>query len=119
MKRDLDLIRQILLIIEDKPDYDSWAGLDIPGKSNNEISYHIMLLNEAGLIEARKMCVYDGSSDWKPSRLTWEGHEFIEASRDENIWAKAKMIVKEKSGGLTLDVLKVVLVGLIKESIGI
>jgi hypothetical protein len=42
MKRDMDLIRQILLVIEAHPEPYSWdVLLDIPGYSEKEICYHV------------------------------------------------------------------------------
>jgi len=45
-------------------------------------------------------------SIWKAKRLTWAGHEFIEAARNDTVWHKTKTLVKEKTGTLTLEVLK-------------
>lgn len=52
MKRDLDLIVKILLAIEDAPPAEGWHDLDIGGTSDDELSFHIKLLHEAGLIDA-------------------------------------------------------------------
>jgi hypothetical protein len=38
--------------------------------------------------------------------LTWEGHEFLEASRNENVWNKVKAIIKDKGLGLIFEVIK-------------
>ena len=43
--------------------------------------------------------------------VRWDGHEFLEASRDEGLWAKAKQAAAS-TGGMVLDVLKSVLIGL-------
>jgi len=47
-----------------------------------------------------------GGSDWKAKRLTWAGHEFIEAARNDTVWQKTKTVVREKTGALTLEMLK-------------
>lgn len=47
-----------------------------------------------------------------PKRLTYAGHEFIEASRRDTLWQKAKTIALEKTGGLSVDVLKAILIKL-------
>jgi len=55
MKRDMDLIRKILLSIEDHEedtDLTEFNNLEKEGHSKSEIYYHIELLNEAGLIDA-------------------------------------------------------------------
>lgn len=53
MKRDMDLVRLILLEIEKSTeDPRSEIRLQIPNYTFEQISYHVMILHEAGLIEA-------------------------------------------------------------------
>ena len=54
-----------------------------------------------------------------PFSLTWQGHEFIEASRNDTFWNKAKEMAKKKSGALSFDVLKALLIVMAKESVGL
>jgi DNA-binding transcriptional ArsR family regulator len=118
MKHDMDLARQILLALEADPEADGhgWVEIEIDGRSAREISYHVRLLDEAGLIEARDCFNLDGQ-DWRPTRLTWEGHQFLEASRQETRWQKAKRVVLEKAGGLPFEALKQVLFQLLREAL--
>ena len=116
MKRDIDLARKILLELEDTPYELGGFDLELEGYSPNQIAYHIMLLNEAGLIEALNMSSHSGPK-WIPKRLTWAGHEFIEASRDESRWEKAKNIMKEKGSGMAFDVLRSVLIQLMTKAV--
>jgi hypothetical protein len=115
MKRDMELIRMILIEIEKQPSYLSEINLNFAGYSSEDIHYHVMLLCEAGLIVAHDQ---SSLSDiyWIPERLTWEGHEFLEASRDNNIWNKAKEIMS-KGGGFVFDVAKPLLIKLIEHQI--
>jgi hypothetical protein len=116
MKRDMDLARQILLQIEAAPYDGKWVDLSLPGHSDEEVTYHIMLLAEAELIEAINLSSHSGIS-WKPKRLTWAGHEFLEASRDESRWEKAKSIIREKGGGIVFSILKDLLVKLAGQAV--
>ena len=116
MKRDMDLVRKILLEVEGVSFEGGWIDLQIEGYSENEVSYHVLLLAEAGLIEAIDLST-NTSFAWAPKRLTWNGHEFIEASRDENRWEKAKTIMKEKAGGFVYDVLKTLLIQLMTKAV--
>lgn len=106
MKRDMDLIRDILLKIEADPELNGQAfkcfePSDFQGRSDEEITYHIDLLLEAGFIE--------GSRSLEPrpaiSRLTWQGHEFIGNISDPGVWQK----VKERIKGLPAVALPIVL----------
>jgi hypothetical protein len=71
-----------------------------------------MLLHEAGLVEAMDLGV-----GWKPVRLTYSGHEFLDAARNDSIWEKAKTAVVESTGVLTLEGLKVALPMVVKNLI--
>jgi predicted transcriptional regulator len=115
MKRDMDLCREILRRMEEYPGAELPDRIEIDGKSVEEVSYHVMLLDEAGFIEAIDASSM-GGIDYIPQRLTWEGHEFIEAARDDSLWKKAKDTTLSKAGGLTLDVLKAVLIDLAKRA---
>jgi hypothetical protein len=85
MKRDMDLIRQILLSTEaDENKIDAKF-------TQEEIAYHASLLKDAGFLDAAIVrgprnqphgCVLQG--------LTWDGHEFLDAMRDDTLWKRAK-----------------------------
>ena len=115
MKRDMDLVRTILLQIEQQPYTGVGVELYVKGYDPEEITYHVILLAEAGLIEAD-----DASSGaktkWMPKRLTWQGCEFLDAARDNNRWNKAKLTMG-KVGGFVFDIGKQVLVELIKSEL--
>ena len=52
MKRDMDLIREILLECEEQDGTDRMIQVKIEGHSDEEINYHMVLLKDAGFIEA-------------------------------------------------------------------
>lgn len=115
MKRDMDLARAILLVVEAS---ETDPGVSVPmnslvkeGYSDKEISYQIKLLAQAGLIEARDDSTLSGTS-WCVKSLTWEGHDFLDAARNETIWKKGKQVVLDNTGGLTFETLKGVLIQL-------
>jgi len=49
---------------------------------------------------------------------TWEGHEFIDAARDDSRWKKATEKVGSAAGSVPLKVLTDVLVSLAKSQLG-
>jgi hypothetical protein len=89
MRRDMDLAREMLRQIEARPDIDGWIEFSIPGRSDAELSYHVQLLAEAGFVAARDIST-KGRHDWQAVRLTWAGHEFLDAARDDSVWQNAK-----------------------------
>ena len=90
MKRDMDLIREMLLAIEAHP---SGFGLkiEIPNYTEEQINYHAFLLGEAGLAEVSSITTnYSKSPEAMVKHLTWAGHEFLDSARDNTIWNQAK-----------------------------
>ena len=119
MKRDMDLVRSILLKIEASegdPRMRIRLG-SFEGHSAIEVSYHVKLMTQAGLIEAKDRSTFDGFR-WEPQQLTWAGHEFLAAARDGNLWERAKRIALKQTGGLSLEVLQEVLINLAKQAVG-
>jgi hypothetical protein len=118
MKRNLDLVRKLLLYFEEKPDDQVERCPPIEGYSSLEIKYHLLLMDEAGLLRCEREVTSSGRTIYVlPMSLTWQGHEFLEAARNSNFWQKAKTIVYEKSGALSFEMLKSVLLHLSKEGI--
>ena len=92
MKRDMDLIRKILFAIEANEDATGhgWIELgNINNYSEKQVSYHVSLLYQGGLIDAIDLSD-TLSFHWEPKSLTWEGQEFLEAIRKEGTWEKLK-----------------------------
>ncbi|TVQ90226.1 MAG: DUF2513 domain-containing protein [Bacteroidetes bacterium] len=109
MKRDIDLVRKILLEIEKKEDPTGWLIPEIEGYSEDEIIYHIKVLAEADFLDAKNLGG-KGGFEWAAINLTWEGHEFLDAARNDTIWKKAKDIITGKMGTASFDVLKRLLI---------
>jgi hypothetical protein len=99
MKRDMDLIRDLLMYVEDDPRFDGhqWFSPDvsndfvIEGRTLEEVNYHLDLLIEAGLIKGKSGAGFGGPV---VNKLTWEGHEFIDDIRDHGIWSQTKERLK-------------------------
>ena len=113
MKRDMDLVREILRLVEDLPFDGGFHDVEIEGRSDESITYHVMLLHEAGFIEAENLTTQGGVC-WKPKRLTYSGHEFLDAARSDTVWQKAKAVTLKSTGTLTLEGLKFALPHVIK-----
>lgn len=118
MKRDMDLVRNILRAVEEKGDLHDCIDLEIAGHSKEEVLYHVRLLREAGLLE-----VADLSGLWElhlsPKRLTWSGHDFLDAAKNDTVWNNAKEIVKDKGGSIPFEVLKALLIKLASSLVGL
>ena len=61
-------------------------------------------MSEARLIEAE--FYMDG---YMVKGLTWNGHEFLDASRNDTVWSKTKQFVADKGGNIPFQLLTEVL----------
>ena len=118
MKRDMDLIREMLLAIE-AHEHGFAPPLEIEGHTQEEIGYHSVLLGEAGLAEVVDMTTtQDKSPDAAIIRLTWAGHEFLDSARKDETWNQAKDIIKG-IGGASIAIWAAVLTSIIKQQLGL
>ena len=86
MKRDLGLIKKILIHIEEKDDIKP-SELIIKGYDNELANYNIRILWEADFIKA--MEIKRGPKDrlW-PTHITYKGQELLAHFRHPNTWNK-------------------------------
>ena len=116
MRRDMDLVREILQQIEAWPDAYGWIEFDLPDCSPEEVSHHVEIMAKFGLIEALDVSTKSGPN-WKATKLTWNGHEFLEAARDDTIWQKAKSRMIERVGGMPFDLMLALLLETAKRQV--
>lgn len=105
MKRDMELAREILLAIEKSQTPKGLIPIQISGFTDDDISHHIELLFKSGLIEASDNCTLSRYS-WRAKQLTWQGHDFLDAIRDETRWEKAKQHVLALGKIVTVETIK-------------
>lgn len=120
MRRDLDLIRQIVLAVEDLPGGSLNEELKVEGRTREEVGYHSYLIIDAGLAKGIDVkYLEDTSPIWQITQLTAAGHDFADASRNDTIWKKAKGKIGEHGGAFTIEIVKGVLTKLLKDSLGL
>lgn len=98
MKRDLDTVRKLLEIFEAAP-----AGQSIQEFTGNfgnltavEIISHIELLIDSKLVEGEAYPEDNetGGHFWV-TKITWAGYDFLDASRNDDIWNVTKRKVMQ------------------------
>ncbi len=125
MKRDMDLIRDLLIKIEGGQQTFETMSSEMasilrtsPETSMSEeeadrLRGHLDLLEQGGFIEIEARA---GAGSYWIKGLTWQGHDFLDSVRDPKIWEKTKKGV-EGAGGFTVDLLKDLAKGLVKKQI--
>lgn len=120
MKRDMALLRLLLLKLEEI-DRDgqkiyslSSEELKFDGYTWAQVAYHYNLAVEAGLVN--KGGAGSFGSDVMFRKLTWSGHDFVDAVRDEEIWRKTREGALA-AGGFSIELVKDLAKGLIRKNI--
>ncbi len=112
MKRDLDLIRLILLKIENNKELNPFlpaAEFTFEGYEPDLVKYNLMQLIEADYINGKVQKYLGGEIDLFVVGLTWNGHDFLDLAKNDNNWNKAKK-VGEAAGAMTLEIMRKILV---------
>ena len=109
MKRDDDLIRELLLEMEAEDDYLFSMVEALDSQPDEQKRYgHALLLCDAGLVEQRENMTF---------RITAAGHDYLAAMRDPGIWATTKAKVAETGGNATLTMLQDLATALLRKKV--
>lgn len=103
MSRDDDLVRELLIHIEenDRLDFRQLTG------SRDAILYHVEILVEAGFIKGTVDSDESGRRTTAfVQRLTWKGHEFLDDIRSETVWNETKRRVSSAVDSASLSVVQ-------------
>lgn len=103
MRRDMDLIRKILLNAES-------GELDLPDVAEDMLKYHQALAIEAGLLKGKILSSFKDSGDVPAAvfvqGVTWDGHDFIDAIREDTNWQKVKTFLADAGKQVTIETVK-------------
>jgi len=107
MKRDWDLIREILAALEAR---DSTRGGLAPEAFANHpedlVAYHFYLLDQAGLIDADIKKTGNAGIFGIARNLSWGGHELLDKMRSDTLWKKITTTLKSKGLELSFEAIK-------------
>lgn len=134
MQRDMEMIRALLLDIEENQNIHggfllSDGDFGVGDDEVSKVQYHLRLLLDAKYIEGKDNLsmeslfaaprensvvglenAYMEKNGLTPpkvivTRMTWEGHDFLDTVRDSKVWEKTKEAVKGV-GGVSIDTIK-------------
>jgi hypothetical protein len=111
MKRDMDIVRDLLLRSEAT---EGQVSVKDPLET-----YHVRIMLDAGLIEGRisEEITADAPRYSYINNLTWAGHDFLDAARNDTVWRTAKEKVLKPGASWTFDLLKEILKALAKQQL--
>jgi hypothetical protein len=106
MKRDMELIRKILLAVESWPARGGDRTFAALGYPEEEVNYNIDQAIQAGLLQGETLdtmtsmvCLVDG--------LTPYGHDFLDNARTQYVWDEVMGDIKERGiVSASIDIVK-------------
>jgi len=94
MQRNMDLVRTILMRIENSPSGRASPEFGIQGYPADQVRYHSHIMMQEGLIEGLDVTtMHSEGPEAVPTSLTWKGHEFLDLARDQDRWNRVKSII--------------------------
>ena len=105
MELKIELIRTILLEVEQHPKPTKPIAIEAPGHAPEQIAYHIRLLHEAGYVDAVDLSTMEELS-WLVKSLTWKGHELLRATRSETVWQQVLARLKDRGVDVPFNVIQ-------------
>lgn len=105
MKRNWDVIREVLLEVE-ALDAETRNGFSYAeGQGDEARVAHALMLWNAGFLEGHDVGGLDGENLLEPD-LTWAGRELLDTLRSKPVWEKIKAKATETGIELTFDAVK-------------
>ena len=109
MKRDMDLVRLILLKIEEEYKSTALINLSINGYDKDTVAYHCNILHEAGFVSNYNASYAENELYiFSVGALTWDGNDYLDKIRDNSTWKKIKDIIAQKGLPLVVETIKTV-----------
>ena len=115
MKRNKELLRAILLEVEESPGFDGrkrqFFSFEIQGYTPAEVHFHVHMLNRSKYLEAE-----EHEDGFIGHGLTLAGHDYLDTLRDSFAWR----ITKTKTGEAIMAVSRVlgqVISGIVRQTI--
>lgn len=106
MKRNDDLLRDILIKVEAQRDWLIHVPQTISQTlEEREFVYHVNLLCDAGFMTQVSKSGY---------RMTNHGHDYLDAIRSDTVWNKTK-VGAARVGGMTIGMMKDLAVAYLKQ----
>jgi hypothetical protein len=105
VKRDFNVIRAILLKVEEAPPNSDLTHIEVDGINPEVVTEHIALLFDAKYLEG----VIEGNSGgyfYCVQRMTWSGHNFLANAKNDTIWKKVMTQAQEKGVSVSVSILE-------------
>lgn len=121
MKRNMDLIRDLLLYVEELPagEITQTVTYDDEKYTESQVFGHLKLLIDSDYIDGQIQIDHGGGSFILLRGLTMEGHDFLDVIRDETIWNETKEKIAKVGGSVAMDIVKATATAIVAKMLGL
>lgn len=114
MKFDPDLMRSILLDVEEIPAGEAVGGFEYENHNQAEVNRHTQILIDEEFIEG----MWEGDEQnfptfFRVTDLTYRGHQFLENARSDTRWKRALSSIRDSGKSMSIAVIEAVLVKIV------
>ena len=114
MRCDWNLIREILFEIERREAAPfSTDGLLVGEHTEEQILHHARLLLDGEFIEGQDVSTFGGGGEVLVERLTFEGHDLLNALRSPAVWQETHDRIQQAGGAFVAELVRDVAVSML------
>ena len=123
MKRDMDLVRELLIGISEGK--DKGGLLKTSDYTEEQVKYHLKIMSERGLVDVKVTNVTTKDSERRDymlgllGQLTWEGQDFLQAIEEQTVWDKTKTRLQQVGGSASMAIVKTLAQDVAGEALGL
>jgi hypothetical protein len=116
MKRDMDLVRRILIHTQNKAALRG-EQITFSDVDDDTLGRHVELLFDEGLLDGVPRSVMDRAYKIVMVRdLSWSGHDFVAALQNDGVWKKMKdQLSPSELATAPLSLIKALSIGLLEQ----
>lgn len=113
MKFDPELMRSILLDMEEVPAGQAAHGFNYEDRDQAEVNRHTQILIEEDFLDGKWVGDHQNfPTDFRITDLTYRGHQFLANAKNDSLWKNAMTTIKSSGKTMSIAVIEAVLVKL-------
>ena len=124
MKRDLDLVRSILIYVESADDEVDAEDMATERWPIETVACHVRLMAHHGLLDVSQdfRDMNGDTIELTVAGITWDGQDYLDSIREPKVWERIKKTLAGTVGSTTLDVVRqtgsMVALAMVREGLG-
>ncbi|RHW48867.1 DUF2513 domain-containing protein [Lactobacillus bombicola] len=125
MELNYDFVRDVLIEYAESKHVGGPTPTELIdfAKSKNvdydELAYTLARIYEGNLISKSPRAIGDSYKIVTPGNLTWQGNEYLNSIRNQNIWTKTKERLKESGIKVTFETIVSIASAIAKNQLGL